>query len=259
MFQLSASVSMVLPDQSLAERVRLLHDAGLGIGLWDPTDEAVDAILTTGARTTIMNGFGAGNIVQPDAAEQMLASAEALIPIANKLGAPLMNLHGAKLTSDGPAAIPVTEVSDAMRATAHDTLCRFAELGAAHDVTFGLENLNPTDHPGVPFASGADVIALVREVDSAHLRVNFDVYHAARAGEDVMALLADVTDIAAEIQLADSPTRHWPGERRLDFGAIAGQLSAAGYCGSVALEGWILRNAPDALNEFLNLFGEDPK
>src|SRR5882757_1794382 len=220
MFQLSASVSMVLPGQPLAERVQLLRDAGLDIGLWDPTDDAVDAILTTGARTTIMNGFGAGNIVQPDAAEQMLASAEALIPIAKKLGAPLMNLHGAKLTSDGPAAIPVTEVSDAI---------------------------------------GADVIALIREVDSPHVRVNFDVYHAARAGEDVMALLADVTDIAAEIQLADSPTRHWPGEHRLDFGAIAGQLSAAGYCGSVALEGWILRDAHDALNEFLNLFGEDPK
>jgi hydroxypyruvate isomerase len=259
MFQLSASVSMVLPDQSLAERVQLLRDAGLGIGLWDPTDDAVDAILTTGARTTIMNGFGAGNIVQPDAAEQMLVSAEALIPIAKKLGAPLMNLHGAKLTSDGPAAIPVTEVSDAMRATANDTLCRFAELGAAHDVIFGLENLNPKDHPGVPLASGADVIALVRAVDSPHVRVNFDVYHAARAGEDVMALLTDVTDIAAEIQLADSPTRHWPGEHRLDFGAIAAQLSAAGYCGSVALEGWILRDAHDALNEFLNLFGEDPK
>jgi hydroxypyruvate isomerase len=259
MFQLSASVSMVLPGQPLAERVHLLHDAGLGIGLWDPTDDAVDAVLTTGARTTIMNGFGAGNIVQPDAAEQMLASAEALIPIAKKLGAPLMNLHGAKLTSDGPAAIPVTEVSDAMRATANDTLCRFAELGAAHDVIFGLENLNPIDHPGVPLASGADVIALIREVDSPHVRVNFDVYHAARAGEDVMALLADVTDIAAEIQLADSPTRHWPGVHRLDFGAIAAQLSAAGYCGSVALEGWILRDAHDALNEFLNLFGEDPK
>jgi hydroxypyruvate isomerase len=146
-----------------------------------------------------------------------------------------------------------------MRATAHDTLCRFAELGAAHDVVFGLENLNPIDHPGVPLASGADVIALIREVDSPHLRVNFDVYHAARAGEDVMALLADVTDIAAEIQLADSPTRHWPGEHRLDFSAIAARLSAAGYRGSVALEAWILHDAHNALNEFLNLFGEDPK
>jgi hydroxypyruvate isomerase len=74
-----------------------------------------------------------------------------------------------------------------------------------------------------------------------------------------MALLADVTDIAAEVQLADSPTRHWPGEHRLDFGAIAARLSATGYRGSVALEAWILHDAHNALNEFLNLFGEDPK
>jgi hydroxypyruvate isomerase len=259
MFQLSASVSMVLPDQPLVERVRLLHDTGLGIGLWDPTDEAVGAVLATGARATIMDGFGTGNIVHPESAAEMLASAEALIPIAKKLGAPLMNLHGAKLTSDGPAAVPVLEVTDAMRATAHDTLCRFAELGAVHDVVFGLENLNPIDHPGVPLAGGAEVIALVRDVDSPHLCVNFDVYHAARSGEDVTALLAEVTDVAAEIQLADSPTRHWPGEHRLDFNAVATQLSAAGYHGSVALEGWILRDASDALSEFLTLFGKDPK
>jgi hypothetical protein len=40
--------------------------------LWDPTDDAVDAVLATGARATIMNGFGVGNIVHADAAEQML-------------------------------------------------------------------------------------------------------------------------------------------------------------------------------------------
>jgi hydroxypyruvate isomerase len=259
MFQLSASVSMVLPERPLIDRVELLHGAGLGIGLWEPTDAAVHAVMATGARVTIMDGFGAGNIVHADAARQMLASTEALIPTAKKLGSPLMNLHGAKLTAEGPAAVPVTEVSDAMRATARDTLARFAQLGATHDVVFGLENLNPIDQPGVPLASGADVIALIREINSPHLRVNFDVYHAARAGEDVTALLAEVTDIAAEIQLADSPTRHWPGEHRIDFGAIATQLRAAGYRGSVALEAWILRDADDALHEFETLFGKDPK
>lgn len=260
MFQLSASVSMVLPNLPLLERVKLLHDADLGVGLWDPTGLDLDAILATGARISIMDGFGAGNIATPDAAEQMLASAEAMIPTAKKLGSPLMNLHGAKLSSAGPALVPVTDVTHTMFDTAYKTLSRFAELGAKHDVVFGLENLNAIDHPGVPFAGGEDVVDLVSRVDSPHLRVNFDVYHAARGGEDVGALLAAVaTGLAAEIQLADSPTRHWPGEYRLDFPAIQRRLAATGYSKSVALEAWILHDAGDALNEFTNLFGKDPK
>jgi hydroxypyruvate isomerase len=260
LFQLSASVSMVLPDLPLLERIQLLHHANLGVGLWDPTGLDLDAILATGARISIMDGFSTGNIAIPDAAEQMLASAEAMIPTAKKLGSPLMNLHGAKLSSDGPAIVPVNGVTHTMFDTAYKTLSRFAELGAEHDVVFGLENLNTVDHPGVPFASGEDVLDLVSRVDSPHLRVNFDVYHAARGGEDVGALLdAAATGLAAEIQLADSPTRHWPGKHRLDFPAIHRRLTAAGYSRSVALEAWILDDAADALNQFTNLFGKDPK
>jgi hypothetical protein len=44
---------------------------------------------------------------------------------------------------------------------------------------FTLENLNTAvDHPGVPFARAADTIALVEAVDSPHLRLNLDLYHA---------------------------------------------------------------------------------
>lgn len=257
MFTLSASVSMISPELPLIERVRMLRDRNLGVGLWDPAGLDPDALAACGARISIMDGFGTGTIARPDSADAMLASAEALIPTAHRFGSPLMNLHGAKLTSDGPAVEPITEVSEAMFETSVRTLLRFAELGKKHDVVFGLENLNPIDHPGVPFASGSDVIELVRRVDNPHVRVNFDVYHAARGGEDVAALLNEAVPFAAEVQLADSPTRHWPGQYNLDFSSIATQLNDLGYQGSVALEAWILQDVPTALEEFITLFGKD--
>jgi hydroxypyruvate isomerase len=258
MFDLSASASMVLPDRPFLDRVRLLHDTGLGVGLWDPHVLDPDTLLGTGARFSIIDGFTAGNIAEKAAAAEMVASAEAMIPIARRLGRPLMNLHGAKLTSAGPAAVPVTGTDEAMFETAYATLSQLAELGERNDVIFGLENLNPFDHPGVPFARGEEVVALVSRVDSPHLRVNFDVYHAARGGEDYLGLVDEVAGgLAAEVQLADSPSREWPGGRVLDFADVRHRLAAGGYRGSVALEAWIRTDAADALDEFLTLFGEN--
>jgi hydroxypyruvate isomerase len=46
-------------------------------------------------------------------------------------------------------------------------------------VTFVLENLNvAVDHPGVPFAALPKCLALVEAVDSPHLRMMLDLYHA---------------------------------------------------------------------------------
>lgn len=257
MFELSASVSMVLPELPLLDRIRLLNDKNLGVGLWDPTGLDLESIVSTGARISIMDGFGIGTIAIVDSAEAMLASAKAMIPSAKRLGSPLMNLHGAKLSSDGPAVEPIFHPTASMFEIAYETLSRFADLGEQNDVVFGLENLNPFDHPGVPFSSGAEVIELVRRVGNPHLRVNFDAYHAARGGENLTELLSAAVPLAAEIQLADAPTRHWPGEHRLDFLAIERQLSIAQYHGSVALEAWILTDAGPALDEFTTLFGKE--
>src|SRR5690625_6294758 len=59
------------------------------------------------------------------------------------------------------------------------TLERIAALGEELDVVFELENLNrAVDHPGTPFARPADTLALTAAVDSPHLRLNLDLYHA---------------------------------------------------------------------------------
>jgi hydroxypyruvate isomerase len=258
MFDLSVSVSMMVPDRPLLERIRLLEEVGLGVGLWDPRDVDLDAVVATGARISIMNGFTTGNLVAKTAADEMVASAEAMIPLARRLGRPLMNLHGAKLGPNGPAELPVTEIDPSMAGTAYATLCRIAHLGERNGVVFGLENLNRFDHPGVPLASGEQVFELVRRVDHPNLRVNFDVYHAARGGEDVAGLIREIgSGLAAEIQLADSPSREWPGGRLLDFPEIRRQITAAGYRGSVALEAWIRDDVTAALNEFTKIFGSD--
>ena len=54
-----------------------------------------------------------------------------------------------------------------------------AALGQREGVVFCLENLNTAvDHPGTPLATAAGTRALVQAIDSPHLRMNVDLYHA---------------------------------------------------------------------------------
>ena len=75
--------------------------------------------------------------------------------------------------------LPTDVVTPAMWLQAVKTLTRLAELGERAGRVFTLENLNTAvDHPGTPFAKAADTLALVEAVDSPHLKLNLDLYHA---------------------------------------------------------------------------------
>ena len=131
--------------------------------------------------------------------------------------------------------------------TAARTLARLAELGERAGRVFTLENLNTAvDHPGVPFARAADTLALVEAVDSPHLRMNLDLYHA-QIGEGNLdrARPSAALPYVGEIQVADVPGRCEPGTGEIHYPAIAAALDRVGYAGVVGLEGLGIRR-PDA-------------
>lgn len=56
---------------------------------------------------------------------------------------------------------------------ARETLSRVVDLADELGVTFTLENLNLTvDHPDVPLARAADVLAIVSHINHPRLRIN---------------------------------------------------------------------------------------
>ena len=90
--------------------------------------------------------------------------------------------------------------------TAARTLTRLAELGERAGRVFTLENLNTAvDHPGTPFARAADTLALVEAVDSPHLRMNLDLYHAQIGEGNLIQLVERALPLIGEIQVADVP------------------------------------------------------
>ena len=133
--------------------------------------------------------------------------------------------------------------------TAARTLTRLAELGERAGRVFTLENLNTAvDHPGVPFARAADTLALVEAVDSPHLRLNLDLYHAQIGEGNLIQLLERALPVVGEIQVADVPGRCEPGTGEINYPAIAAALDRLGYTGVVGLEGWASGDPPRPSN-----------
>jgi hydroxypyruvate isomerase len=257
-FTLAVCAEMVFLDRPIEERVRIIHDLGFAVEIWDWTTKDLGALAATGALFTSMTGYIDGNLTEPEGADALLRSAEQSIRAAAGLGTPNLNLHGTGLDRRGLPVQPREAVTAAMWQQAEHTLARVAELGEREGVVFCLENLNTAvDHPGTPFARAADTRALVRAVDSPHLRMNLDLYHAQIGEGNLIQLVRDSLEHIGEIQVADVPGRCEPGTGEINYPAIARSLHESGYAGVVGLEAWAAGDSHTALRRFREAFTEE--
>jgi hydroxypyruvate isomerase len=254
-FTLAVCAEMVFLEEPMQERVRIIHDLGFAVEIWDWTTKDLSALAATGARFTSMTGYIEGNLTEPEGADALLRTAEQSSAAATVLGTPNLNLHGTGLDGKGLPVQPQERVTDTMRQRARDTLARIAELGEREGVVFCLENLNTAvDHPGTPFAKAAETRALVQAVDSPHLRMNLDLYHAQIGEGNLIQLIRDSIEYVGEIQVADVPGRCEPGTGEINYPAIARSLHEARYTGVVGLEAWAAEDSHTALQRFREAF-----
>ena len=82
----------------------------------------------------------------------------------------------------------------------------------------------------------AEAAAFVRAVGEPNVRLQYDVFHMTRMGEDVEAALREHIDAIAHVQIADHPGRGEPGSGQIDFAALFALLDELGYEGDVAAE-----------------------
>jgi len=257
-FTLAVSSEMVFVDMPVAERVRRLTALDVQVEIWDWTRHDLDTLemlRDEGAVYSSMTGYVTGGFIDPNAAEELLASAARSVEVAKRLGIPRLNLHGTGLDSRGLPVVAVDTVTGPMWIAAVRTLERVARLGQQHDVTFVLENLNTAvDHPGVPFARAEDCLGLVRAVNNPHLRLMLDLYHAQIGEGNLIELCRRALPWIGEIQVADVPGRCEPGTGEIAYRAVASALKVMGYTGTVGLEGFASGDPESAVRRFRDVF-----
>lgn len=256
-YRLAASAEMLFLDLPFTERVRRIAELGFEVEIWDWTRKDVTALTRTGAVFSSMTGYVTGTLADDDGAAELLRTAEQSLAVAEQLGCPRLNLHGTGLDDRGLPVVPAAVVTPAMWLTAARTLTRLATLGERAGRVFTLENLNTAvDHPGVPFASAADTLALVEAVDNPHLRLNLDLYHAQIGEGNLVQLVERAVAHIGEIQVADVPGRCEPGTGEIHYPAVAAALRRLGYTGVVGLEAWASGDSTRALDRFRTAFSD---
>jgi hydroxypyruvate isomerase len=253
--RLAVCAEMVFLDLPFEERVRRISELGFEVEVWDWTAKDLDRLAATGATISSMTGYITGTLADPDGAEELLRTAELSLRAAEHLDCPRLNVHGTGLDGQGLPVVPTAVVTPDMWLTAARTLTRLAKLGERAGRVFTLENLNTAvDHPGTPFARAADTMALVAAVDSPHLRMNLDLYHAQIGEGNLIQLVEQALPFIGEIQIADVPGRCEPGTGEINYPAIAEALDRLGYTGVVGLEAWASTDTLTALDQFRTAF-----
>ena len=259
MFDLAVCSEMVFLELPIEERIRRIDERGFLVEIWDWTTKDIDALAATRATFSSMTGYIRGTLADDEGAAELLRTAAESIPVAHRLECPRLNLHGTGLGEGGIPVRPTEVVTGSMWLKAEETLGKIAELGKREGVVFCLENLNTAvDHPGVPFAKAADTIALVAVVDSPHLRLNLDLYHAQIGEGNLIELVRSCVDLIGEVQVADVPGRCEPGTGEINYPAVSLALHDAGYRGVVAMEAWASGDPVAAIEAFRSAFSRRP-
>ena len=252
--RLAVCAEMVFTDLPFTERVRRIHDAGFDVELWDSRTKDIGALKATGAVFSSMTGYTAGSLVDPDSADEVVRTAESLIPTALELGVSRLVVHPAELI-DGHAARPVYRSSGHMWITGVRTLERLGQLGEKYGVTFCLENLNTLlDHPGIPLARAKDTLSLVKAASHPQVKLMLDLYHAQLGEGNLIELVRTALPHIGEIQVADVPGRCEPGTGEINYPGVARALAEAGYDGTVGMEAWASGDSDAALEAFRAAF-----
>jgi len=128
---------------------------------------------------------------------------------------------------------PAGADDDAVRAVLVDNLrfaaARLKEAG----IRLLVEPVNTRDIPGFYLNRTDQAIALIDDVGSDNLFLQYDIYHAQRMEGEIGNTIATYLARIGHIQLADNPGRGEPGSGEINYPWLFRHIDRLGY------EGWI--------------------
>lgn len=169
-----------------------------------------------------------GTACDPARVAEFRAGVPKAIEYAHALGVPQLNC----LMGKAPAGVAAKQLQQTMV----DNL-RFAaaELQKAQ-LRLLIEPINTFDIPGFALSRTDQALALIDEVDSDNLFVQYDIYHAQRMEGELANTLQKHLARIGHIQLADNPGRNEPGTGEIHYPFLFALLDRIGYTGWIGCE-----------------------
>ncbi|MDX5364662.1 MAG: hydroxypyruvate isomerase [Pseudazoarcus pumilus] len=169
-----------------------------------------------------------GIAVDPSRVEEFKKGVDTAIEYAKVLGTERINCLAGK--------IPAGVSKEQAHATFVSNLKYAAEKLKAAGIPLLIEPINTFDIPGFFLNYTAQAAAIIDEVGSDNLFIQYDIYHAQRMeGELANTFKANQARIA-HVQLADNPGRNEPGTGEINYAFMFKYLDGAGYDGWIGCE-----------------------
>ncbi|MBU2287010.1 MAG: hydroxypyruvate isomerase [Gammaproteobacteria bacterium] len=186
--------------------------------------------------TQVLHNLPAGNwdagergiACHPDRVGEFREGVGMAIDYASALDCPKVNCLLGKLP-DGVSP-------DAARAVAVDNLRYAAKELQAAGIRLLVEPVNHFDIPGFFLTRTDQAIALIDDVGSSNLLLQYDIYHAQRMEGELAATITRHMPRIGHIQLADNPGRGEPGTGEINYAWLFRHIDAAGYTGWIGCE-----------------------
>ncbi len=236
----SANLSMLYTEHDFLDRFAAAARDGFGgvefVSPYDdPPQVVAEAARAAGLAVVLFNvpagDWAAGErgcACQPGQQAKFRAEIDRAIDYAGALACPRLHIMAGLV----PEGVTPAEAE----AVFIDNLGWAAERLAGAGVVGLIEPINPIDMPGYGLSRLDQAERVLAAVGHDNLRLQYDVYHMAMMGEDVVHQFMRLLPIIDHVQIADKPGRHEPGSGGIDFPAVFAAIRASGYQGWVGAE-----------------------
>lgn len=239
MLRYCANLSLLFTEYPLIERFAAAKSAGFdAVEIQFPYElspKAIRAELDNHDLELVLINVPAGNLMHggdgiasvPGREQEFRRAVLQTLPYAEELGVRCVNVLAGRLPEDGD----LLHCLHTLTANARYAAEAFHSLG----VTTTLEAINTDDMPRFLIHNIAQMQEILEAADHPTLKMQFDCYHLARMGEDLISSLVENWPLIGHIQFADNPGRGAPGTGNIDFKsvfAVIEELPYAGWCGA---------------------------
>ena len=240
MHQLAVNLSMIFTEVPLIERFALAQAHGFQhIEIQFPYELSIEDIqkqlqqhhlslclINAPAGDLMQGGNGLAGIPHKEA--EFKQAIELAIEYATALHVPRINILAGKQPVN-------TDLLPCLQTLANN-LKMACQILTTHHIEPVIEMINGTDMPRFLVQNIAQAQDILEAVNHPALKMQFDCYHMAMMGEDVLTTLQENLQHIGHIQFADCPNRHEPDTGDIPYQQFFNWIKHSDYQGFIAAE-----------------------
>lgn len=240
MQKFAANLTMLFTERPFLERFQAAHQAGfkavefLFPYAWPAAE--IKTLLDQNQLQLVLHNLPAGDwdagdrgvACDPSRVNEFREGVVRAISYATTLGVKQLNCLIGKV----PAGVSQADIDRTVVENLHYAAGELKK----HGIRLLIEPINSYDIPGFYLNRTAQALALMEQVGSDNLFLQYDIYHMQRMEGELAATMSKQLSKIAHIQLADNPGRNEPGTGEINYNFLFKHLDAIGYDGWIGCE-----------------------